>query len=54
MQCKITFIKGRVPVGRCGLAWIGSHTNHQGVSGYWEQNIKISRMECSKVNLIVG
>ena len=41
MQCKVTFIKGRVPVGRCGLAWIGSHTNHQGVSGYWEQNIKM-------------
>ena len=28
-------MKGYVPVGRCGLAGIGSRTNHQGVSGYY-------------------
>ena len=32
-------MKGYVSEGRCGLAGIGLHTSHQGVSGYLEQNI---------------
>ena len=28
-------MKGCVTVGRCGLAGVGSRTNHQDVSGYY-------------------
>ena len=35
MECKVTLMKECVPVGRCGLAGIGSRTNHQSVSGYY-------------------
>ena len=35
MEFKVTFMKECVPVGRCGLAEIELHTNHQGVSGYY-------------------
>ena len=41
VEFKVTFMKGCVPVGRCGLAWIRSRTNPQTVSGYWEQNVEM-------------
>ena len=41
MECKVTFMKGCVPEGRCRLAGIGSRTNHQRVSGYWEQSAEM-------------
>ena len=40
-ECKVTFMKGCVPEGRCRLAGIGSRTNHQRVSGYWEQSAEM-------------
>ena len=38
-ECKVTFMKGCVPVGRYGLAGIRSRTNPPTVSGYWQQNV---------------
>ena len=35
MAYEVTFIKECVPVERCGLAGIGSHTDHHRVNGYY-------------------